>query len=105
MSVSCATLSAELRKARYGVAYVRSICSQAGVPLSETDPDEDVLAVDCDLKFPEASVRVQVKCTSRWKITGKSISWPVAKAWVQKWDMNELPVYFIVVIVPSSLDR
>jgi len=41
-----ATLTPDRRKARYGVAYVRSICAQAGVNLQEMSRDEDVLAVD-----------------------------------------------------------
>lgn len=57
-------LSVSARKARYGVAYLRSVCAQAGVGLSETSADEDVLAIDCDVKFAEGVVGVQVKCTS-----------------------------------------
>jgi hypothetical protein len=98
---SGSSLSLDGRKARYGIAYVRSICSQAGVPLQETEPDEDVLAVDCSIGFPQGDVRVQVKCTSRWMISGKSLTFPVEQEWVRKWDENFLPVYFVVVIVPK----
>ena len=43
-------------KARYGVAYLRSICSQAGVMMTETDPDEDAIAIDCTLNLGVGSV-------------------------------------------------
>jgi hypothetical protein len=98
---SGSSLSLDGRKARYGLAYVRSICSQAGVPLLETEPDEDVLAVDCSIRFPQGDVRVQVKCTSRWMIAGRSLTFPVEQEWVRKWDENFFPVYFVVVIVPK----
>lgn len=98
---SGASLSPNGRKARYGLAYVRSICSQAGVPMMESEPDEDVLAVDCAVCFPQADVRAQVKCTSRWAINEKTLTFPVEQQWVRKWDENILPVYFIVVVVPK----
>jgi hypothetical protein len=101
LSEAWATLTPDGRKARYGVAYVRSICAQAGVSFNETSPDEDVLAVDCDITFRAgAKVSVQVKCTSGFKIRGRSISWPVKTAWVKKWQEHWLPVYFVIVIVP-----
>ena len=105
LSVASATLTATGCKARYGVAYLRSICSQAGVGMTETSPDEDVLAVDCELQFPEASVRVQVKCTSRWTMNGQGVTWPVKSEWVRKWDVNVLPVYFVVVVVPDQIQN
>ena len=100
---SGASLSLSGRKARYGLAYVRSICSQSGVPFLEPQPDEDVLAVDCAVCFPQGDVRVQVKCTGRWTIGGSSLTFPVDQEWVRKWDENILPVYFVVVIVPRQL--
>ena len=62
LSEAWTTLTPDGRKARYGVAYVRSICAQAGVNLQETSPDEDVLAVDCDIKFSGGGAHFQ--CTS-----------------------------------------
>jgi len=90
------------RKARYGVSYLRAVCSQAGMPVSETAPDEDVLAVDCDVKFEQASVLVQVKCTSRLTIPGKSASVKLEAEWRAKWAKQKLPVYLLLVIVPSK---
>jgi hypothetical protein len=102
LSVAWATLSVNARKARYGVAYVRSICAQAGVTLNETSADEDVLAVDCDIKFVAGSVGVQVKCTSGLTIGGRSASWPTKQEWVRKWQDSRLPVYLVLVIVPPD---
>jgi Domain of unknown function (DUF4365) len=96
------TLDVDRSKARYGVAYLRSICSQAGVGVIETSPDEDVLAVDCLVDFQPLPVRVQVKCTSQWKIHGRTLSFPVEDRWVRNWDGMVVPVYFVVVIVPGD---
>lgn len=104
LSGSCAFLDSNRRKARYGVTYVRNLCAQAGVGFEETSPDEDVLAVDCEVKFVEASVRVQVKCTSSLKATGRSASWPVEEGWLRKWADSRLPVYIVVVMVSPESD-
>src|SRR2546423_1799545 len=77
LSGAWTTLTPEGRKARYGVAYIRSICAQAGVNLQEMSPDEDVLVVDCDIKFPRGNVSAQIKCTGGLTIRGRSASWPV----------------------------
>ena len=60
-SDSAASLTANGRKARYGAAYLRAVCAQAGVLMSEGSMDEDVLAFDCTVGFPDGDVRVQVK--------------------------------------------
>lgn len=93
------------RKARYGISYVRNICSQAGVPFEETEPDSDVLAVDCLAEFPESPVRIQVKCTSGKRLHGKSASWKLDEGWVRKWEASKIPVYFVLVIVPPKWDQ
>jgi hypothetical protein len=89
-------------KARYGVSYVRNICAQAGVGLNETAADEDVLAVDCDVKFLEADVRVQVKCTGQFTLAAKQASWKVEQSWVDVWGKAKVPVYFVLVIVKGD---
>ncbi|OXM66195.1 MULTISPECIES: DUF4365 domain-containing protein [Amycolatopsis] len=98
-----ATLSDNAAKARYGVAYLRSLCSQAGVGFGETDPDEDVAAVDGEVKFFEANVRFQIKCTSKFKISGKSASWVIEPEWREKWNRSQVPVYLILVIIDPEL--
>jgi hypothetical protein len=104
LSDPLATLEPNRRKARYGVAYLRSVCAQAGVGMTETSPDEDVLAVDCSIEFFEAPVRVQVKCTSQFAITGRSASWSLDPAWTQVWAKAKVPVYFVLVIVGKDYD-
>lgn len=95
------TLDLNGRKARYGVAYLRTICCQAGVTIHEPEPDSDVLAVDCSIWYPQGDVRVQIKCTSKWTIAGRSLTFPIEQEWVRKWDENIFPVYFVVVLVPT----
>lgn len=96
------TLTLNGRRARYGVSYLRSVCAQAGVGFSETSPDEDVLAIDCEVAFAEGSVRVQVKCTSGLTLAGKTKSWRLKSAWLQKWHQSLVPVYFVLVVVPKN---
>lgn len=99
---SIATLTPNGSKGRFGVAYLRMIASQAGIGLNETSPDEDVLAIDCDLCFAIANVRVQVKCSSQFQITGRSASWSADSSWCGKWKQSLLPVYFVLVILDSE---
>ena len=56
-------------------------------------------------RFPEAPVRVQVKCTSQWSISGSQLTYPVEAGWVRKWDAIKVPLYFVVVIVPKDVDH
>lgn len=86
-------------KARYGVGYVRTVCSQAGVGFDETSPDEDYLAVDATVKLPPANASVQIKCSSQFRIAGNSASWPAEVEWRQSWRQSLLPVYFVLVIL------
>ncbi|WP_410589248.1 DUF4365 domain-containing protein [Amycolatopsis sp. lyj-23] len=97
---SVATLDANRSKSRFGVAYVRAVCSQAGVGFQETSPDEDVLAVDGCVEFEIAAARVQVKCTGQFRLRGGSTAtWPIDEAWRQHWKRSGVPVYFVLVIV------
>lgn len=105
MSDEVGTLTANGQKARYGVAYLRHICAQAGWPMTETSPDEDVMAVDCSLDFLEASVRVQVKCSSAFTLRGRSASWPLEESWVRKWGQFHTPLYFVLVKVPDDASQ
>ncbi|WP_280316949.1 DUF4365 domain-containing protein [Nocardia wallacei] len=95
-----ATLDANGAKSRFGVAYVRAVCSQAGVGFQETSPDEDVLAVDGLVMFEATQVRLQVKCTGQFRIRGGSTAtWPIDEAWRRRWNRSWHPVYFVLVIV------
>jgi Domain of unknown function (DUF4365) len=102
LSVPTCTLTPNGQKARYGVSYVRNVCAQAGFGFNETSPDEDVLATDCDVQFAEGNVRVQVKCTSTLTIEGKTKSWRLKPSWLRRWEQSVLPVYFVLVVVPTK---
>ena len=95
-----ATFESNRAKARFGVAYVRAVCSQAGVGFSETPIDEDVLAIDGKVDFAEAPVMVQIKCTGQYRIDGgHTATWPADVKWREKWKKCRLPVYFVLVMV------
>ena len=98
-------LDTNRQKARYGVSYLRCVCAQAGFGLTETEPDEDVLAVDCAVQYPELAVSVQVKCTSGLTIKGRTKSIPVEEGWIEKWSRSLVPVYLLVVIVPKEVSK
>lgn len=70
----------------------------------ETRPGADVLAVDCSIVFPENAVRVQIKTTHSESITGTNprLSYSVKQQWVDSWAKAQVPVYFVVVVVPSD---
>jgi hypothetical protein len=89
-------------RARYGVAYLRSICSQAGVMLRETDADEDAIAIDCALTLDYIPVPVQVKCTTQFTIKGSSASWRMDPKWHAHWSRSHLPVYFVLVVLDED---
>ena len=89
------------RKGRYGVAYLRSLAAHAGVGLQETSPDEDIDAVDVTLKFGRASAEVQIKCTSKFKVGVGAATLQLEPDWVEKWTDSLVPVYVVLVKVPS----
>ncbi|MFJ6677463.1 DUF4365 domain-containing protein [Actinosynnema sp. NPDC091369] len=95
-----AILDANRAKSRFGIAYVRAVCSQAGAGFQEGSPDEDVLAIDGSIEFEMAPARVQVKCTGQFRIKGGSTAtWPIEESWLRHWKRSGVPVYFILVIV------
>ncbi|WP_455354430.1 DUF4365 domain-containing protein [Streptomyces sp. SYSU K217416] len=96
---SIATLDPRAAKGRFGVAYVKSIFSQAAVGFNETAPDEDAIAIDGSLEFAIAAARIQIKCSSQFKIAGKSATWDSELHWRESWEISKLPVYFVLVIL------
>lgn len=94
-----ATLDPNTAKGRFGVAYVKSIFSQAAVGFNETAPDEDAIAVDGSLEFAIAAARVQIKCSAQFKISGKSATWDSELHWRESWSTSAVPVYFVLVIL------
>ncbi len=98
------TLSPNGRKARFGASYVRLICNAAGYTFNETNVDEDVMAIDAEIPFKQASARVQIKCTGQFKINGLSATWPVESGWLEKWADSGVPVYFVLVKINDALE-
>jgi Domain of unknown function (DUF4365) len=95
-----ATLSPTAAKGRFGVAYFRSVCGQAGVGFNETSADEDALAVDGTIEFSEGGARVQIKCTGQFRISGGSTAtWQAEPEWRAKWKASLVPVYFVIVML------
>jgi hypothetical protein len=97
-------LDLNARKGRYGVVYMRAIAGQAGCGFNETSAGEDTLAIDHTLEFPEGSVRVQVKTTATMAIDGDDEFLPFSAEdkWIEKWSAVQLPVYFVIVVVPDD---
>jgi len=98
------TLHRNAQQARYGVAFLRGICAQAGYGFAETSPDEDCVAIDCTVDTRGIGLRVQVKCTAQ-AFTKKHeyLSWKVEDHWREKWARNQLPIYFVVVRLKSKI--
>lgn len=91
------------RRARYGAAYVRALCAHAGAGFTETSIDEDVMAVDASIDFARMPVRVQIKCTSQFKVSGSKLSLPLEAGWTDKWAESDTPVFVVVIKVPPLL--
>lgn len=89
-------------KSRYSQAYLSAVCSQSGHTLQEGRQDEDCWAVDTTVDLTAASVLVQLKCSSSPKATRDGdyrIS--LKKDWVEKWSAKQVPVYVMLVVVPT----
>jgi len=98
-----APLTSNGAKARYGVAHLRAICSQAGVAFVEISVDEDVMAFDGLVSFADVDVRVQVKCTGGFRINGgRTASWWAEEHWWQKWRTKN-PLYFVLVVMDPDV--
>lgn len=100
------SLSLDARKGVYGVVYMRAVAAAAGCGFVETPPGEDVLAVDCSIVFPQNAVRVQVKTTHSHAIDGTNpkLSYSASQHWVDSWAVAQVPVFFVVVVVPDDSD-
>lgn len=85
------------RTGRLGVAYVRTICSQAGIGCDETTGGEDHLATDLTLQFAMSPVRVQVKSGGLKPLKDGTLSLAVSDKWARKWRDARVPTYLIYV--------
>ncbi|AQX79636.1 hypothetical protein BWO91_06220 [Plantibacter flavus] len=99
-------LDLNARKGRFGIVYMRAIAGQAGCGFNETPSGEDTLAIDYSLEFPEGPVRVQVKTTAAQAIDGDGefLTFSAEDKWIEKWSRCMVPVYFVIVVVPSVSD-
>jgi hypothetical protein len=61
------------------------------------------MAVDATVGFPRLDVRVQIKCTSKFKVAGTRLTLPLESEWVEKWTESDSPVFVVVVKVPPSI--
>lgn len=66
--------------------------------------DQDINAIDAQLDFLEAPLRVQLKCTSRLTITGRGLRFPLKQEWIRKWRRSKLPVYLLVIVLSRDTD-
>ncbi|WP_308491869.1 DUF4365 domain-containing protein [Microbacterium terrisoli] len=92
----------EARKARYGVAYMQSRCAHAGVDFKEGSVDSDYMAIDGTIEYPRVAARVQIKCTSQFKVEPGDMSLQLKPGWVEKWTESETAVFVLVVKVPKE---
>ena len=90
------------RKGRLGATYVRTVLAQAALPNEETTGGEDHLAVDLNVQFPAAAVRVQVKCGTRKPNKSGSITVPIEPAWRVRWCASKVPVYVVYVLLEKG---
>lgn len=91
------------RRARYGAAYMRALCAHAGAAFTETSIDEDIMAIDGTIDFARMPVRIQIKCTSKFSVSSRKITFPLESGWTQKWSISDTPVFVVVVKVPRDI--
>jgi hypothetical protein len=96
-------LDVSSRKGRYGVAYLDAIVTDAGFDLNEPRPGADALAYDANIVYPEGSVRVQIKTTHTYAMSGTNerLTYSATQHWIDSWSASMGPVYFVVVVVPN----
>ncbi|TDZ77373.1 hypothetical protein DE4585_04767 [Mycobacteroides salmoniphilum] len=93
-------------KSRYSQSYLSAVCSQSGHTLQEGRQDEDCWAVDTTVDLAAAPVLVQLKCTSSPKATSNGdYRIPLKRHWVDSWAVKMVPVYVMLVVVPSLQDE
>jgi len=96
-------LSINGRKSRYGVSYLRNICAQAGLAVTETSIDEDVQSVDAKIDFQIGNVYVQIKCIGNSILDSPNdIVIQLKKNWIENWRPIRLPLYIVAVLVEDD---
>jgi hypothetical protein len=94
------------QKAHYSAGVFQAIVAQAGYSVSPTQADVDLLAIDMSIEYPEAPVRVQLKCTSSKTFDrADSLRFPIKDTWRAKWDQNLYTPYMVLFAVqPGGAD-
>lgn len=95
-------LSLNGAKSRYSLSYLYAVCSQAGCTVTETLQDSDVHAVDATVQFAEGDVRVQMKCSSTYRMTRSHIRFPLQQDWIDKWKKHQGATFVVLVLVPKD---
>lgn len=97
-------LQANAAKSLFSQGYLAMISSEAGAPVMMTGQDQDINAIDAQIDFLEAPIRVQLKCTSSLTVTDKGLRFRLKEEWVKKWDRSQLPVYLLIIVLGSDSD-
>lgn len=93
-------------KSRLSIAFVRAICAQAGCPVTEPSPDEDVHRIDLTLNAPAADIPIQVKATESAILTRHGYRLDLKPDWVESWKRRRLvPVHVVLVVVGKVQDQ
>lgn len=101
-TVDGGTMGDGSRKSRYSLAFMGALCAQAGIRMQETRQDEDVDAVDMSVEYPEAPVRVQLKCSSTKTMHGDYETIDLRDHWITSWKTSGIPVFLVLVVVDPS---
>lgn len=94
-------LSLSGAKSRYSLAFLFSVCAQAGATVIEVRQDEDVHALDAKVDLQIQDVGVQLKCTEAPNKTRHGIRIDLEEGWIARWRLRLTPVYVVGVVVPS----
>jgi Domain of unknown function (DUF4365) len=89
-------------KSRYSLSYLYAVCAHAGCTVYETPQDSDVHSVDGTIQFQESDVRVQMKCSSAKQMADEFERVDLKDKWIAKWKKSEVPVYVVLVVVPTD---
>lgn len=98
------SLGSNAAKSLFSQGYLQLIASEARTTVMFTQQDQDINAIDAQLDFLEAPLRVQLKCTSSLTITDRGLRFQLKKEWIRKWRRSPLPVYLLVIVLGRDTD-
>lgn len=97
-------LGSNAAKSLFSQGYLQLIASEAQTTVMFAQQDQDINAIDAQLDFLEAPLRVQLKCTSSLTVTDRGLRFPLKEEWIRKWRRSPLPVYLLVIVLSSDAD-